>query len=94
MAGRARGQARPLSELVLQPPHVRVLRRELHLVALPSRHRLDRLARFLEGLILGTAAQIDNACEGARDLGRGIAAGDVDRDARGIGVAEARVLRR
>src|SRR4029453_14977156 len=76
------------SELVLQPPHIRVLWRQLDLVALPAGDRLDRLARLFGRLVFGAAAQVDDAGERARDLARGIAPRDVDRDARGLRVPE------
>src|SRR5437867_224236 len=77
---------------MLEPANVGVLRRKFDLVALPTRHGLDRLARLLEGLVLRAAAQVDDTGKRTGDLARRVAPSDVDRDARGLGVAEARRL--
>jgi len=87
--GAARAQIRALDELVLELPYIRVLRRELDLVGLAPDDLLDAVARFLERLVLWTAAELDDRCEGARDLGRRVGPRDIDGDALRLGVAKA-----
>src|SRR5437016_1759389 len=90
--GAARAEVRALDELVLELPDIRVLRLELHLIAGTCRHRLDRLAGLVEGVLLWTAPELEDAGERARDLRRRVAPRDVDRDAVRFGVPQARGL--
>src|SRR5712692_5497326 len=90
--GGARREAGALGELVLQAARVGVLRRELDLVLLSVGHGLDGLARLIERVVLGRAAQLGDRRERGRDLAGGVAARDVDRDAARLGVAQARRL--
>src|SRR5439155_5014980 len=90
VAGATRAQIRALDELVLELAHVRVLRSQLDLVGLPADDLLDPVARLLERLVLGPAAQLDHRRERARNLGRGVRSRDVERDALRFGVAESR----
>src|SRR6185369_13926781 len=76
VAGGARREAGLFGELVLQPAHIGVLRRELDLVLLAVRDLLDRVARFIERVVFRRAAQLRDGGERARDLACRVAARD------------------
>src|SRR5437762_3380203 len=92
VAGAAGREVRPLDELVLELPHVRILRRELDLFGRAGGDLLDRLAGLRERLVLGSAPELDDRSERTRDLRRRIRARDVDGHALRLRVAESRSL--
>jgi len=68
VAGAPRAQVRPLDELVLQLPHVRVLWLELDLLPSAGADRVDRLTGLVERVLLRPAPELEDAGQGGRDL--------------------------
>ena len=74
---------------MLQLANVGVLRRKLDLALGAVADLLDRVARLVQRLILGTAPQFNDGRERARYLGRRIGTRDVNRHALRLSVADA-----